>query len=125
MCFLLIGPFIKLRLGALVGTPIIVIIKFSITKIIRIFNFNYILILGVSSKGLKRLVKFYIIYFAILKLVNIIYSLLGIFQIIAVQVVGYMLMRLLIRLIGYYIIRSSKLVNNSNYIIVLPPRVMQ
>ena len=107
------------------GTLIIVIIKLSIAKVIRIFNFNYVLILGISSKGLKRLVKFYIVYFAIFKLIDVIYSLPGIFQIIAIQVVGYMLMRLLIYFIGYYIIRSSKLVNNGSYIITLPLRVMQ
>ena len=45
------------------GTPIIVIIELFIAKVIRILNFNYILILGVSSKGLKRLVKLYIINF--------------------------------------------------------------
>ena len=54
------------------GTLIIVIIEFFITKIIRILNFNYILILGISSKGLKGLVKFYIVYFIIFKFVNII-----------------------------------------------------
>jgi hypothetical protein len=70
--FLLVGPFIKLWLGTLVGTPIIVIIKLSIAKVIRILNFNHILILGVSSKGLKGLVKFYIINFIIFKLINII-----------------------------------------------------
>ena len=124
MYFLLIGPFIKLQLSALVSTPIVVIIELFIAKVIRIFNFNYILILGASSKGLKKLVKLYIIYFAILKLINIIYSLLGIFQIITIQVVGYILIRLLIRLIGCHVIRSSKLVNNGSYIIVLPPWVM-
>jgi hypothetical protein len=70
--FLLVGPFIKLRLGALVDTLIIVIIELSIAKVIRIFNFNYMLILGVSSKGLKKLVEFYIINFMIFKLVDII-----------------------------------------------------
>ena len=54
------------------GTLIIIIIKLFITKVIRILNFNYILILGVSSKGLKGLVKFYIINFIIFKLINII-----------------------------------------------------
>ena len=72
MCFLPVGPLIKLQLSALVGTPIIIIIKLSIAKVIRILNFNYILILGVSSKGLKGLVKLYIINFIILKLINII-----------------------------------------------------
>jgi len=62
-----------------VGTLIIVTIKLSITKVIGILNFNYILILGASSKGLKGLVKLYIIYLAILKLVDIIRSLPGIF----------------------------------------------
>jgi len=62
-----------------VGTPIIVIIKLSITKVIRILNFNRVLILGASSKGLKGLVELYIIHLAILKLVNIIHSLLGVF----------------------------------------------
>ena len=66
------------------GTLIIVIIKFSITKVIRILNFNRVLVLGISSKGLKRLVELYIIYFVIFKFINVIYSLLGIFQIIAV-----------------------------------------
>ena len=61
------------------GTLIIVIIKLSIAKVIGIFNFNYIFILGVSSKGFKKLVKLYIIYLIIFKLVNIIYSLLGVF----------------------------------------------
>ena len=61
------------------GTPIIVIIELFIAKVIRIFNFNYIFILGMSSKGFKKLVKLYIIYLAILKLINIIYSLLGVF----------------------------------------------
>ena len=61
------------------GTPIIVIIKLSITKVIRILNFNRVLILGASSKGLKGLVELYIIHLAILKLVNIIHSLLGVF----------------------------------------------
>ena len=64
--------FIKLWLGALVGTPIVVIIKLFIAKVIRIFNFNYMLILGASSKGLKGLIEFYIIYFIIFKLINII-----------------------------------------------------
>ena len=72
MCFLLVGPFIKLRLGALVGTLIIVIIKLSITKVIRILNFNYILVPDISSKGLKGLVELYIIYLIILKLIDII-----------------------------------------------------
>ena len=72
MCFLLIGPLIKLRPGTLVGILIIVIIKLSIAKVIRILNFNYMLILGVSSKGLKELVKLYIINLIIFKLVNII-----------------------------------------------------
>ena len=71
-CFLLVGLLIKLRLGALVGTLIVVIIKLFIAKVIRILNFNYILILGISSKGLKGLVELYIINFIILKLVNII-----------------------------------------------------
>ena len=66
------------------GTLIIVIIKFFITKVIKIFNFNYILILSISSKGFKGLVELYIIYFIILKLINIIYSLLGVFQILTV-----------------------------------------
>ena len=79
MCFLLIGLLIKLRLGALVGTLIVVIIKLFIAKVIKIFNFNHMLVLGVSSKGLKGLVKFYIIHLAIFKLVDIIYSLLGVF----------------------------------------------
>ena len=72
MYFLLVGLFIKLRLGALVGILIIVIIELFITKVIRILNFNYILILGISSKGLKKLVEFYIINFMIFKLDNII-----------------------------------------------------
>ena len=72
MCFLLVGPFIKLRLGALVNTLIIVIIKLFITKVIKILNFNYIFILGVSSKGLKRLVELYIINLIIFKFINII-----------------------------------------------------
>ena len=72
MCFLLVGPLIKLRLGALVGTLIIVIIKLFITKVIKILNFNYIFILGISSKGLKGLVELYIVYFIIFKLINII-----------------------------------------------------
>jgi hypothetical protein len=71
LCFLLIGPLIKLRPGTLVGILIIVIIKLSIAKVIRILNFNYIL-MGVSSKGLKGLVKLYIINLIIFKLVNII-----------------------------------------------------
>ena len=72
MCFLLVGPLIKLWLSALVGTPIIVIIKLFIAKVIKILNFNYIFILGVSSKGLKGLIKLYIIHFIIFKLINII-----------------------------------------------------
>jgi hypothetical protein len=84
LCFLLVGPFIKLRLGALVGTLIIIIIKLFITKVIRILNFNYIFIPGISSKGLKGLVELYIVYFRILKFINIIYSLLGIFQILTI-----------------------------------------
>ena len=72
MCFLLVGFLIKLWLGALVGILIVVIIKLFIAKVIRIFNFNYILVLGVSSKGLKGLVRLYIINFTIFKLVNII-----------------------------------------------------
>ena len=125
MCFLPVSPFIKLQPGAPVGILIVVIIKLSITKVIRILNFNYIFILGVSSKSLKGLVEFYIIYLVILKLVNIIYSLLGVFQILTIQVVGHMLMRLFIYLIDYYVIRSSKLVNNGSYIFILPPRVIQ
>ena len=121
MCFLLVGPLIKLRPDALVGTLIIIIIKLSIAKAIRILNFGYVLVLGMSSKGLKRLVEFYIVHLMILKLVNIIYSLPGVSQILTVQVVGYILMRLFAYFIGYYIIGSSKLVNNSSYIFVLPP----
>ena len=124
MCFLLMGPFIKLQLGTLVGTLIIVIIKLSITKVIKIFNFNHVLILSISSKGFKGLIELYIIYFIIFKLINIIYSLSGVFQIFTIQVVRYILMRLLIFFIGCYIIRSSKLVNNSSYIFILPLRVI-
>ena len=62
----------------------IVIIKLFIAKVIRILNFSYIFVLGISSKGFKGLVKLYIIYLAILKLVNIIYSLLGVFQILTI-----------------------------------------
>ena len=72
MCFLLIGPLIKLRPGTLLNTLIIVIIKLSIAKVIKILNFNYILILSTSNKGLKGLVELYIINFIILKLINII-----------------------------------------------------
>ena len=72
MYFLPVGPLIKLRPGAPVGTPIVVTVKLSIAKIIRIFNFNRVLILGASSKGLKRLIELYIIYLIIFKLVNII-----------------------------------------------------
>jgi hypothetical protein len=68
----------------LVGTLIIVMIKLSIAKVIRILDFNHILVPGVSSKGLKGLVELYIVYLVILKLINIIYSLPGIFQILAV-----------------------------------------
>ena len=118
------GPLIKLWLGTLVGTLIVVIIELFIAKVIRILNFNYMLILSMSSKGFKELVEFYIIYLVIFKLVNIIYSLLGVFQIFTIQVVGHILMRLFIYLIGCYIIRSSKLVNNSSYIFALPPRVI-
>jgi hypothetical protein len=77
--FLLISPLIKLRLGTLVGTLIIVIIKLSIAKVIRILNFNRVLVLGISSKGLKGLIELYIVHLTILKLINVIYSLLGIF----------------------------------------------
>ena len=72
MYFLPVGPLIKLWLGALMGILIIVIIKLSIAKVIRIFNFNRVLILGVNSKGLKGLVELYIINFIIFKLVDII-----------------------------------------------------
>ena len=70
--FLLVGPLIKLWLSAPVGTLIVIIIEFSIAKVIRILNFNHILVLGASSKGLKGLVKFYIVYFTILELVDVI-----------------------------------------------------
>ena len=70
--FLPVGPLIKLQLGALVDILIIVIIKLSIAKVIKILNFNYILILSTSNKGLKGLVELYIINFIILKLINII-----------------------------------------------------
>ena len=79
MYFLLVGFLIKLRPGALVNTLIIVMIELSIIKVIRIFNFNHMLILGVNSKGLKGLVELYIIHFIIFKLINVIYSLLGVF----------------------------------------------
>ena len=125
MYFLPVGPLIKLRPGALVGTSIIVTIELSIAKVIRILNFNHILILSASNKGLKGLIKLYIIYLTIHKLVNIIYSLPGVFQIFTVQVIRYILMRLFVYFIGCHIIRSSKLVNNGNYIFVLPPWVMQ
>ena len=69
-CFLLVGLLIKLWLGTLVGTPIIVIIKLFIAKVIKILNFNYMLILSINSKGLKKLVEFYIINFIIFKLIN-------------------------------------------------------
>ena len=61
------------------GTLIVVIIKLFLTKVIKILNFNYIFILSISNKGLKRLIEFYIIYFIIFKFINIIYSLLNIF----------------------------------------------
>ena len=125
MCFPPVGPLIKLRLGALVGTLIIVIIKLSIAKVIGILNFNCVLILSASSKGLKGLVELYIVHLAILELVDVICSLPGVFQILTVQVVGHMLMKLLACLIGCYVIRSSKLVNNSSYIFILPPRIIQ
>ena len=125
MYFLLIGLFIKLWLSTLVGTLIVVTIKLFIAKVIRIFNFNYILILDASSKGLKGLVELYIIHLAILKLINVICSLLGVFQILTVQVVGHILIKLLISLIGCHVIRNFKLVNNSSYIFALPPQVMQ
>jgi hypothetical protein len=70
--FLLVGPLIKLWLSTLIGILIIVIIKFFITKVIKILNFNYIFILGISSKCLKVLIEFYIINFIILKLINVI-----------------------------------------------------
>ena len=70
--FLLVSPLIKLQLDTPVGTPIIVIIKLFIAKVIKILNFNYIFILNVSSKGLKGLIKFYIINLIILKLIDII-----------------------------------------------------
>ena len=70
--FLLVGLLINLWLGTLIGTPIIVIIKLFIAKVIKILNFNYMLILSINSKGLKELVKFYIINFIIFKLINII-----------------------------------------------------
>ena len=70
--FLLVGSLIKLWLGALINTLIIVIIKLSIAKVIKILNFNHILILGASSKGLKGLVELYIINLTIFELVNII-----------------------------------------------------
>ena len=47
-------------------------IKLSIAKVIKFFNFNRVFILSVSSKGLKGLVELYIIYFTIFKLINII-----------------------------------------------------
>ena len=72
MYFLLVGFLIKLWLGAPVGTLIVVMIKLFIAKVIRIFNFSCVLILDISSKGLKGLVKFYIINFIIFKLINII-----------------------------------------------------
>ena len=53
-------------------TSIIVIIKLFIAKVIRILNFNHVLILGISSKGLKGLVELYIINLIIFKLINII-----------------------------------------------------
>ena len=84
MYFLLVNPFIKLWLGAPVGILIIVIIKLFIAKVIEIFNFDCVFILDVSSKGLKKLVELYIIYLAILKLINVIYSLLGVFQIFTI-----------------------------------------
>ena len=62
MYFLLVGFLIKLWLGAPVGTLIVVTIKLFIAKVIRILNFNHVLILGISSKGLKGLVEFYIYY---------------------------------------------------------------
>ena len=55
------------------GILIIVIIKLFIAKVIRILNFSYIFVLGISSKGFKGLVKLYIIY-----------SLLGVFQILTI-----------------------------------------
>ena len=79
MYFLLVGPLIKLRLGALVGILIIVIIELSIAKVIRILDFNRVLVPSTSSKGLKGLVELYIVHLTILKLVNVIRSLPGIF----------------------------------------------
>ena len=54
------------------GTLIVVTIKLFIAKVIKILNFNYMLILSINSKGLKELVEFYIINFIIFKLINII-----------------------------------------------------
>ena len=70
--FFPVGPLIKLQLGTLVDILIIVIIKLSIAKVIKILTLNYILILSTSNKGLKGLVELYIINLIILKLVNII-----------------------------------------------------
>jgi hypothetical protein len=67
-----VGPLIKLRLSTLIDTPIIVIIKLSIAKVIKVLNFNYIFIPGVSSKGFKELVELYIINLTIFELVDVI-----------------------------------------------------
>ena len=51
-----IVTFIKLRADTLIFTLIIVIIKLSITKLVKILNFNYIGVLNIDIWGLKGLI---------------------------------------------------------------------
>jgi hypothetical protein len=70
--FLLVGPLIKLRSGTPINTLIVVTIELFIVKVIKILNFNCVLVPGTNNKGLKGLIELYIINLTIFKLVDII-----------------------------------------------------
>ena len=51
---------------------VIIMIDISITKIIRILEFNCMLIVSAASKCLKELIELYITQLSVLKLINVI-----------------------------------------------------
>src|SRR5436190_1389202 len=53
------------------AAPVVVTIDISVTKIIRILEFNCMLVAGASSKCLKGLIELYISWLLVLKLIII------------------------------------------------------
>ena len=92
---------------------------------IRILNFNFISILNAGMQGLKELVQFLIIYKIAFKFINIISSFITFFQFLITEVVGRVLIRVNISLIGSYIIRGPEFININSHFLILPLRIIK